>query len=303
MDTKLSDKYIAGFLDSDGSIQMMWRKVDRADTNKELRRAYLSIEFSQCKDQDLVLHLIQQAIGGAIADDRGYTSLKIWGPKAQMALSRIKKHLVIKRHYAEVCLEMHGNVFNKREAAKRLKEERRIKSLPLPNFPSRKWLAGYIDGDGCLHGRLRKDAFITQVVCEICASDYDSEGLEIIHKNFGGSLLAVRNRPQIMKYTLAMPPSKAKQFLGYFSQHLVTKKDQAEFILSCAEMNNYRDGKKIAAIIKQLKAHPHRLNDPETDVKALVDQIDFSIPLIHGPGSRERRRLSDSRIACKCAKE
>jgi hypothetical protein len=277
MDTRLSDKYIAGFLDADGSIQIMWRRVDRADSNPELRRAYISLEFSQHPQQDLVLHLIQQSIGGALTEDRGYSILKLWGSQARMTLARIRKHMVIKRHYADVCLEMHGRVFNKREAARRLKEERRVKSLPLPNFPGRKWLAGYTDGDGCFQVRNRKDAMACQIVYEAAASEYDSEGLEIVHKNFGGSLLATDNvRKHILKYCLTLPPSKAKQFLGYFAKHLITKRDQAEFILGCAEMGHYRDSRSISAILKQLKAHPHRLNDRKIDVGTLLGQVDFS---------------------------
>lgn len=277
--SKLSEKYIAGFLDADGSIQIAWRPVDRADSNKELRRACLSLEFSQKQDQDKVLHLIADAIGGDISKTHGiYSTLKLFGGKAEMVLSRIKKYLVIKRHYAETCIQMHGKVFNKREAMQGLKAERRIKSEPLPNFPSRKWLAGYIDGDGCFHGRARKDWFGAKVVCEIACSDYDSEGIEIIRKNFGGSIGQIdSSRKHILKYCLAMPPSKAKQFLGYFAKHLVTKRDQAMFILGCAEAGNYRDGKRVTEILKQLKAHPHRLSDPETNVKPLIDSVDFNI--------------------------
>lgn len=276
----LSDKYIAGFLDADGSIQMGWRKVDRADSNPEIKKPYICLEFTQKETRDKVLYLIQNVIGGSIDTKNGYSRLRLFGEKARMVLQRISKYLVIKKHYAQTCLQMHAKPFNKKEAVKLLKQERREKSLPLPNFPSRKWLAGYVDGDGCFAAsNYRKDTTIASVLFSIVASDYDSEGLEIIHKNFGGSLVAAagRNKEGLSKYTLYLDPSKAKKFVGYFSQHLIVKKSQADFILGCAEKGHYRDGSRISQILKQLKAHPHRLNEPEVDIHGLLQTVDFTI--------------------------
>jgi hypothetical protein len=285
----LSDKYIAGFLDADGSIQIAWRNVDRENSNPDLKRAYLSLEFSQKADQSRVLDLISKRIGGVVAIDfRGYSLLKVFGSQAEQVLSRICKHLVIKRHYAKVCLEIHGKVCNRREMAARLTEERRQPSLPLPNFPSRQWLAGYIDGDGSFVGYAnRKDTTVAVVQCQIVASEYDAEGLDIIRKNFGGTMSRVTKMPHLFVWKLGLEPSKAKKFLGYFSKHLVTKRDQAMFILGCAEMGHYRDGKSISRILKQLKAHPHRLSDPEINVQELLHEVDFSI---------ETRRIRSKRL-------
>jgi len=275
----LSPKYIAGFLDADGSIQLMWRPVDRVDSNPEVRRAYLSIEFGQKTDQDEVLYRIQAAIGGKIThpERQGQppvTILKVWGKQALMAMSRIRKHLVIKRHYANVVMDMHGKAFNVSEARVHMKEQRKMKSLPLPNFPPRQWLAGYFDGDGTISVRIGSGRTSAQPTAEIVASGYDSEGVEIIHKVFGGSLKASKERSHLVKWTLTMPPSKAKEFLGYFAKHLIAKKEQAYVILGCAEMGHYRDGKNIKSAIKQLKAHPHRLNETRPDVPSILKTIE-----------------------------
>jgi hypothetical protein len=254
MGTKLSDKYVAGFLDADGSIQIAWRKVDRPDSNKELRRAYISLEFSQDKKRSDILTGIQESIGGVIDESRGYLRLRLFGDKAKSILNRIRQHLVIKRHYAEICLDMSGKTFNKREAAKMVKDERKNKSLPLPNFPSRKWLAGYADGDGCFHIRLPKGRTSAQPVFEVVCSDFDSEGVEIIQKNFGGSIHSFRGN--LLKYTLTLPPSKAIQFLEPFAKHMVAKKNEAMLILSHARMGHYREGKNIHDEMRKLKSAP-----------------------------------------------
>jgi len=261
----ISEKYIAGFLDADGCLRLHWSKVDRSDSDPKMKRGYLQISFSQDTSQDKVLHLIQERIGGNIGyidKTRSETVLRMTGKHAIAVLNRIKKHLVVKKHYANVLLDMSGGVYNRAETNRYLKVQRRIRSLPLPNFPPRKWLAGYIDGDGCISVRLPKNRKSAQATVEISSSDFDSEGLEIIHKSFGGSLNTLeKGREHLKRWLLTISPSKAKQFLGYFAKELITKREQAYFILGCAEMGHYRDGENIKQALKQLKAQPHRLNE------------------------------------------
>jgi ribosomal protein S14 len=54
----------------------------------------------------------------------------------------------------------------------------------------------------------------------------------------------------------------------------VTKKDQAMFILGCAKMGHYRDGKSIKAGLKHLKAQEHRLSESEADVSGLLKTVE-----------------------------
>lgn len=262
----LSEKYIAGFLDADGNIGVMWRSLDRKDTHPETKRAYLRLSFTQKTCQDEVLYKIREAIGGELYFmDRhgGMTDLKIHGRKAVAVLQRIRKHLVLKRHYANVCLDVAGKAHNRKEVTQYLKEQRRVKSLPLPNFPTRRWLAGYFDGDGSFQCRLPKNRTSAQIALQVAASAYDSEGLEIMHKAFGGSVHKITGREHLLNWIITLPPSKAIKVIGYFAKHLIIKKEQAYLILSCAKMGHYRDGKRIKATLKQLKTHPHRLSEPE----------------------------------------
>lgn len=276
--TKLNEKYLAGFLDADGSIQIQWSKVDRANTDPTMMRAYPSLQFSQRTDKDAVLHMIQRDYGGVLTvverNKESYTNVKITGRPAHMILSRIAKHLVIKRHYAEFVLGIAMQIHNREEMTARLKAERKIKSLPLPNFPSRSWMAGYVDGDGCFAcSFVGGGKASVQPTLQISCSDYDSEGIELIQKAFGGSISAKGAEKNILTLTIALAPSKAKSIIGHFGKHLITKRSQAEFILGCAEMGNYRDGEIIKAALKQLKAHPHRLSELGPNVSEMLKSV------------------------------
>jgi hypothetical protein len=247
----LSDKYIAGFVDADGCINVDCRPS---------RPLSIALSFSQIAGQDVVLHEIQRALGGDILDHpvNGvmYKKHQLYGRKAVMVLHRIKKYLVVKRHYANVCLDVLG----RRDITRQwLKEQRRIKSLPLPNFPTRKWLAGYFDGDGCLSVQRIRPNGSACIVAHIACSQFDTEGIEIIHKNFGGNIGNMRGG-SCRQWTLYLQPSKAKKFLGYFTKDLLIKREQSEYILSCAEIGHYHNGGEIKSALKQLKSHEHRLN-------------------------------------------
>ena len=62
-------------------------------------------------------------------------------------------------------------------------------------------------------------------------------------------------------------------FRSYFAAELIIKQDQARFLLGCAEMGHFRDGKSIKSALKQLKAQPHRLSEPKADVPALLATV------------------------------
>lgn len=264
----LSEKYIAGFFDADGCVMMQF--------SKDCSRPQLAVNFSQKTSQAKVLHCIQEVAGGSIREnvikDNSYSLLTLCGKNARNLLSRILKYMVVKRHYANVCLSIANKPADKDEVKAYLRNQRKIKSLPLPNYPSKKWLAGYFDGDGCLAvSRIRKPSGKAVVVSHIASSDYDSEGLELIHKAFGGRLNWMKSNCR--QWQLDFDANRAKKFLGYFAKHLITKKEQAYFILGCAEMGHFRDGINIKSALKSLKTHDHRLNDSGFDITSYLSTI------------------------------
>jgi hypothetical protein len=260
--TKLSDKYIAGFLDSDGCIAVHFKKGQY--------KPLLAVHFDQKRDRDKVLLLIQEAIGGNLTarkvNDKSYSRLSLTGKAATMLLGRISKHLVVKRHYANVCLELvnSGKPIDPQEGRAFLKAQRKIESLPIPNYPCRKWLAGYFDGNGNFNAALsaqpmkRTGLHRVQLFLNIGCATWDQEGVKLVQKAFGGHVYHIGGEAQV--YRLCLSPSKAKQVLPYFGKHLLLKKEQSDYILSCADLGTYRKGKEMVEHLKQLVAHEQRLN-------------------------------------------
>lgn len=264
MQSKLSDKYLAGFMDSDGWIGIRFR--DNVPCIK--------IGWAQKQDQDKVMYLIAKTLNVSIrhylySGGMFMSSVELAGKEAVNVLKKFKKHLVIKRHYADVLLDFIETNKSKEYGYKKiediklfkkwLKDERKKRSLPLPNFPTRKWMAGYLDGDGCISARLTKYG-VANIKLDAACSNYDSEGIEILKKAFGGCIYQMS--PTVKRWELHLCASKAKKVLSYCSEHMLVKKDQFDFVLDWAEkVGHFRDGINIKSALKQLKARSQRLSE------------------------------------------
>lgn len=269
----ISEKYIAGFLDSDGCIAVKWKKG--------IYKPLLQLSFCQKTSKDKVIELIKASVDGGriqytIINNNSYTYFILTGKYAEMLLCRIKKHLVIKKLYADTCLTIISTRLpypDWKEKAKWLKIQRKEMSLVLPNYPSRKWLAGYLDGDACFHARTpSKTSGSTRIDCTVATIEYDRQGIDLIRLAFGG-IITGHNKGTNLRWILTCSPSKVKQLYEYCGKYFITKKDQFDFIFGCAKMGNYRDGKTIKETLKQLKAKDHRLNEPSVDIKKLLKQV------------------------------
>lgn len=269
----LSPKYIAGFLDADGSIGVRFQ----ADCNTP----QMTVSFSQKTTQDEVLQRFHEELGGSYnyitVGGNQYSHLVYGGNiQSQRLLNRIKQFLVVKRHYADVCIDVCSRKIAKEEipvVREYLKIQRRQRALPLPKHPTRGWLAGYIDGDGCIAvQRLDKNSGNANLVLHIAASAFDTEGIEIIQKQFGGCVHDMRDGA-VRQYALALPASKVVEVFSPIHTYMIVKRDQADFILKCAAMGHFRDGNHIKAALKHLKAHPHRLNEPKPNLDTLFNSI------------------------------
>ncbi len=271
---RLGPKYLAGFLDADGYIGVVFVAG--------LRKPQLRLHISQKTQRDKVLHLLHEEFGGCLSYQTvkgvSYTKLS-WSGNRQCAklLSLVRKHLVVKRHYAEVCLDLCSRDVQQDEIPairEYLKIQRRQRSLPIPPHPSRRWLAGYLDGDGCFSVRgIHKNSGVASIVLHVAASVYDTEGIELIQKQFGGRIHNMCEG-RVRQLVVSLNPTKTVALLKPIAKHMVVKRAQAEFLLRCAErMGHFRDGRSIKSALKYLKACPHRLNEPEPDVEALIATV------------------------------
>lgn len=273
----LSPKYIAGFLDADGSIGVRF--------HADCVTPQMTISFSQKTEQDEVLQRIHEELGGSLHIATilsGGKPIKVshlvfgGNPQSQRLLNRIKQFLVVKRHYADVCLDVCSRRIDKEEiptVREYLKIQRKQRALPLPKHPTRGWLAGYIDGDGCISvGCIYGPSGNANMILHIAASAFDTEGIETIQKQFGGRISEMCGG-RVRQYQLQLPASKAIEVFAPILPYMIVKHDQAEFLLKCAAMGHFRDGENIKAALKHLKAHPHRLNEPKPNLVALVNTI------------------------------
>lgn len=270
---RLGDKYIAGFLDADGSIGVQFVA--------QSRKPQLSITFAQNTDQDEVLHRIHEETGvGSICIrtsnlNTRYSSLTIRGKDANMLLNRISQYLVIKRHFASIAVDVCNRLIEKDEIPKireYLKIHRYLPSLPLPKHPTRGWTAGYLDGDGCISVSRLTGLGMANLVLHVAGDARKIEGIQILQKAFGGKIYDMRNG-RCRQWALHMDASKATSVFADIASRMVVKADQAQFLLGCAAMGHFRDGSNIKAGLKYLKAQPHRLNEPKVDVTALLKTV------------------------------
>jgi len=257
----ISEKYLAGFLDADGCVKVFIPKTCVTPR--------ISLNFSQRRDRANILECIQGTYGGSlterVTDGRQYAYLEI-KQDAKEILSRIQQYLVIKRHYAGVILGTLGKKIGKDELRTMMKEQRKVKSLPIPKHPTRKWLAGYFDGDGCLSGSLLRSG-TARVRAHIGAWEYDTEGLELAQKAFGGS---IRHQGSNFQWYIDMDASKAIQFLEFFGAHSVVKRNQIDVVLGHARSKHFREGEELIRILKALNAKPQRLSESTPKGDAIV---------------------------------
>ena len=270
----MNEKYLAGFIDADGHLSVRARKNARPD---------LELSISQRAEYRDVLDYAKRIFGGAIREKREgkYLELQLKCGPARKAMERLKKYMVIKRHHAEQMIELvrSAGILRTDEDVRAVRNQvRSIRQKPattLPNFPPRKWLAGYVDGDGSFAvKKCRKTGYAYPKLTILAAPNYTA-GIELIQKCFGGKIW---QHGENFQYTLQLSqPSKARQVIGYFAQHLQIKKGQAYFLTGCARAGNFRDGETVRQAIKALNAQQHRLSDPTSKAANLVSMVDFSI--------------------------
>lgn len=269
-----SEKYLAGFVDADGHLSVRARIGARPD---------LVFEMAQRTTHSDALVYAHELFGGTLRTELVlYTKLSLRGGHARQAFERLKKYLVLKRDQAERFLDLVDRAVvlktedDVKAVRQRVKEIRAYGATREPNFPARKWMAGYVDGDGSFNVKVcNKTGYAYPSLVILAAPNY-VVGVTLLHKAFGGQLQAM-GQNAVWAVSLSQP-SKIKQVLEFFAKYLVLKKPQAYFLLGCAENGNLRDGEAIHSTIKALNAQQHRLSDPAAEAARLVQEVRFDVP-------------------------
>lgn len=271
----MSEKYLAGFLDADGHLSIRTRKGATPD---------MEVSVAQRPDFAAPLVELRDMFGGVIREKYSgeYLELQMRCGPAVKCAERLKKYMVLKQHHAEQYLDMvfHAPVLRTDsevlEFRKKVKAVRREPCKTKRNFPPRKWMAGYIDGDGSFAVKKCKKTGYAYPFLTILAAENYTPGIELIQKAFGGAI-RISGTNSILQLQLSNP-SKAKQIIRYCGKYLQKKYDVARFILECAKNGNFRDGEAIRSTVSALNSQQHRLSDSTGTVDRLIDNIKFDIP-------------------------
>jgi hypothetical protein len=301
---RLSDKYLAGLLDSDGCIHLMWNPPMRRENwdGTGPQRAYAVVSFHQKAPGRSFMELIASSLTPPSLEKvwgcfgiREYSGTHHWnvaGTKAVSVLMRLRKFLVLKRALADCAIDMNGEVMDVQVGKQRFDAARG--ASPMPKHPTRKWAAGYIDGNGSFAIRIPK-GMSAQPVLSVCDEAVERVGIDLLQKAYGGSVqeLVTENGTPIVTWVLSMDAAKVRSMFESgktaLAKHMVLKNDQAYFLLGCAKMGHFRDAERIQLAMKQLQVQPHRLSGPGAEVARLLATV-RDIPSFMGPGAQQRKR-------------
>ena len=218
------------------------------------------------------------------------------GP-ARKAMERLKKYMVLKRHHAEQMIDLidSADILRTDEDVRAVRN--RVKAIRqqgvgvLPNFPARKWLAGYADGDGSFAVKVCSKTGYAYPKLSIMAAPNYTAGIQLIKKCFGGRI--GRQGDNFMYSIELSQPSKATEFLGYSPSIYTSRKGKPIFFWGVPRVGTSETEDRREAI-KALNAQQHRLSDPTSHASRLIDTISFDIEKRPtnwiGRGAMKRRR-------------
>lgn len=216
-------KYSAGFVDADGSIQIHARKNKENDFS-----IYPVVSITQLPIRSNLLHDIANYFDLTVhRNSRGTDEIRVSGNKGRRFMEQIVKHLVIKQELARYILNLPRRVDeNELKAIKKVIQNLRRNNTPSKSALSRKWAAGYIDGDGCIKASVTKRK---QVACTLTVSSWihAQAGIQLLKKTLGGYIGEYGNEA---RWTLSLSPSKVQELKELIGSHLRIKKTQLEIV-------------------------------------------------------------------------
>lgn len=263
----LSEKYIAGLLDSDGSIGINYTKV--RDLNSKLFYARATLRFSEAPTKSNILLKVQESIGGNVSNydrvsnfgNNPMRYLVFTGTNAVAMLEKLRKFITIKRGVLDLVCKVNGTKVVKEEIVPQLKLARSEHQY-YPNFLSRRWCCGYADGNGCLSGSIRPSGKY-QPKFLIAAWEKDVGILELFKKQFGGGV-SKQGLNTLNWYVSIEDPSKCIEVLEYL-EHVQILKPKRDYLLSLARNGNFHDGKAIRAKLQSLAGPTAENNSTDTE--------------------------------------
>lgn len=216
-------KYYAGLFDADGSF-------DIDPTKRSDGSYYINIRATLYQKDTTVLEPLAQHFGVEIRDSKGCSCVALRGDNALRFMEQVKRHLVIKKEVVEFLIPIKGTKTKDIKSIRSAVQDARKRVAPEKNYPSRQWMAGYIDGDGCIHSSFRKSDGNIEFKLAVVSHYTQEAGLLLMQKAFGGN---ITKQEDVRKWNISLSISKGKQLFGFFGKHLRMKKQQADLVLDC----------------------------------------------------------------------
>lgn len=217
-----NSKYWAGIFDADGSFDFRPAKRENGLYNITATATLYQ------KDTDILKELAS-IYNVEVKPSKGCSYVRLHGTNARCFMQEIHKHLVIKHGVVDYLLSVDlTTVEDVKEIREKVKEARKISNPKV--FPSRQWMAGYIDGDGCIHSSFRKKDGNLEFKLAVVSHNTQRSGLDLMSKQFGGY---ITTQGDVCKWNVSLSISKGKELLGYFGKHLKLKSKQASLVLEC----------------------------------------------------------------------
>jgi hypothetical protein len=247
----------------------------------------VTVQFSQKTPDMSFMHLIANSLtppslettwGSFRTCESGTQYWCVAGTKATSVLMRLRKFLVLKRALADCAIEMNGKAMDAEEGKRRFDAARA--ASPMPKHPTRKWQAGYIDGNGYFQARVPNGQG-AQVYLRVNDEAFERVGLDLLQKAHGGSCreYVTPNGVPMVEWQLYLDAAKMRSIFesgrGGIAKHMTLKTDQVYFLLGCAKMGHFRDGERIKAGLETLRlTFPlHRLTGPGAAVAQLLASV------------------------------
>ena len=222
-------KYYAGLFDADGSFDM-W------PTKREDGTYYINIKATLYQKDKQVFDELVSEYDVEVKTSKGCSYVSLHGTKAEMFMRSVKNYLVIKKCVVETLLSLKGKTVTDIAEVRKVIQDARKQRSSEKDFPSRRWMAGYIDGDGCLLSSYRKSDGNLEFKLSVVSHYTQMQGLELMKKAFGGIIV---EQGDCRRWNISLSVTKGKQLLNHFGQHLKVKKEQAALILDCLETGKH----------------------------------------------------------------
>ena len=249
------NKYLAGFVDADGTIAFHFNKT--VDGYFRIGLQFGITQIDQRGRGFKLLQMLRDTYEVGSITDVPNKSQKYWKVASKNELEKflphIIKHMVIKGKHFQRMLEKRrelSGVNLTKEQVDSLREfakKSRLDTGPTRHKknPSPAWMAGYIDGDGYLRNAEREHWL------KIHVQESDVVSVELIQNTWGGKIYPT-TKENIKEFRLNLGASfygTAKRFLSKIIPHLRLKRHDAEMILYWHKQRLNEKGSTDQAIV------------------------------------------------------